>query len=136
MSLYSIIEYFVNLGKLQIILKIMISFFVIFTLFRPMKLKEFFKKVLVLYLITWAFGGASFMFMFLINPQKIIFQKGHFVGTYPIKMALIGGLFGFVLVMAIFKVFKRGIINKSSLCEIEIIYKKKNVKMRALIDSR
>ena len=68
--------------------------------------------------------------------QKIILQKGHFVGTYPIKMALIGGLFGFVLVMAIFKVFKRGIINKSSLCEIEIIYKRKNVKMKALIDSR
>lgn len=28
------------------------------------------------------------MLLFLVNPKEIIYRAGHFLGTYPVKMAV------------------------------------------------
>ncbi|MCI8310249.1 MAG: hypothetical protein HFJ45_08885 [Clostridia bacterium] len=55
-------------------------------------------------------------------------------GTYPIKMALLGGLFGLVLILIVSKVIKDKF--KDLICDLEILYKGKEIKIKALVDSR
>lgn len=77
------------LGINQFLLKLLMSFLIVFVSFGFKSKKGFLKNLGVFYLTTITFGGASFMFLFLVNPKEIIYSMGHFVGLYPVKMALI-----------------------------------------------
>lgn len=56
-------------------------------------------------------------------------------GTYPIKIAFIGGIVGFIIIYLSFKLIKNGITKKNMLCEIDIIFENKIQKIEAMIDS-
>lgn len=56
-------------------------------------------------------------------------------GTYPIKVAILGGFLGFVIIYLSFKLIKNGISKKNMLCNIEILFEEKSKKMEAMIDS-
>ena len=71
--------------------------------------------------------------MFSVNPKEILYNAGHFLGIYPVKMAIGGGVLGFVLIVWVQKILRKK-FNKT--CDIEIGYKDKEVKIKALIDSR
>ena len=86
-SICTVISFIFNIN--EFILKILMSFLIIFICFGFKNKKYFFKNLAVFYLTTITFGGASFMFLFLVNPKKIIYNAGHFLGLYPVKMALI-----------------------------------------------
>lgn len=120
------------LGLDNIILKIIMSFLIIFISFGFNSKKGFLKNIGVFYLTSITFGGAAFMFMFSVNPKEIIFNSGAFIGLYPIKMALIGGIFGFFLIVIVGKSLKKKFLK---FCNIEIAYNGKTVKTKALVDS-
>ena len=73
----------------QMFLKPFISIIVLLIAFGWIKLKKFIKNLGVFYLTTITFGGASFMFLFLIKPEKIVYQTGHFLGYYPVQMSIL-----------------------------------------------
>ena len=64
-------------------------------------------------------GGCAFALLYFIKPENIIMKNGVYIGTYPIKIALLGGIVGFVVTYIAFKIIKNmsGIsIYVSSLC--------------------
>ncbi len=56
-------------------------------------------------------------------------------GTYPIKIAILGGLLGFIIIYLSFKLIKNGITKRNMLCEIEVIFENKTKRIQAMIDS-
>ena len=71
------------------LLKGILSILIILMAFGWKNRKHFMKHLSVLYLTTFTFGGASFCFLFLIDTKKIIYQAGHFLGYYPVKMSIL-----------------------------------------------
>ncbi len=71
------------------ILKIIISILMILITFGFNNKKNFIKTLGVFYLTAITFGGSAFMFLFTLNPKEIIYNCGHFLGLYPVKMAII-----------------------------------------------
>ena len=86
-SIYTIVSFIFRVNNF--ILKIIISFLIVFICFGFKNKKSFLKNLGVFYLTSITFGGSSFLFMFLVNPNKIHFNSGYFSGTYPIEMAII-----------------------------------------------
>ena len=130
-SLLTIFSTLTNINRF--IFKILISFVIVFIVFGFKTKKKFVKILSVFYLTTITFGGASFLLMFSVNPKEILYNAGHFLGIYPVKMAIGGGVLGFVLIVWVQKILRKK-FNKT--CDIEIGYKDKEVKIKALIDSR
>lgn len=135
-SLYSVINYMANIDFISnFTIKIIISFAMIFFSFPNKKMKKILKNLMYFYLVSFTFGGISFMLLFLVNPENIKIVDNHFKGTYPIKIAIMGGILGFVIINIISKMIKNRINQKSMICEIEIFYKGKNKKIKTMIDT-
>ena len=136
-SIYSIFSYVFIVNKLfDIFLKFIVSSCMIFIVFKEKKLKNFFRDLGVFYLTSLVFGGSSFMLLFWVKPESIIFNSGHFEGLYPVKMAIFGGIFAFVLIFIVCILVKRKIIGGAIICDLEIFLNSKSVKIKALLDSR
>ena len=133
-SLYAILNYIIDLNILaNFLLKLFISIFMILLSFDNKKIKIFFKNLIMFYLTSFTFGGAAFMLLFFVNPESIIYEEGHFVGTYPIKIAIYGCILGFIIIFIVAKVIKSRISN--TLCDLEIVFEGKTLKLKTLIDS-
>lgn len=132
-SIFSILEYFL---QISFIFKILISGFMIYISYNTNKINIFFKKLIMFYLTSLTFGGASYMLLFFINPQKLKIENGHFIGTYPIKVAILGGVLGFTIIAIVSKIIKERMSIKNMLYELEIFYKGKQVRIMTLVDSR
>lgn len=57
------------------------------------------------------------------------------MGTYPLKLILIGGLIGFFTIIISFKSIKNKLSKKDMLCNISIIFEKGKVDINAIIDT-
>lgn len=135
-SLYSIVNYVLSLELVEnILFKLLLSIFMIQIAFTNLKLKQFFKVIIMFYLTSLTFGGASFMLLFLISPENVIYENGHFIGTYPIKVALVGGIIGFIVIFIVSELQKNRLSSADLLCELEIFYNGKNKKIKTLIDT-
>ena len=133
-SLYAILNYIINLNLFtNFLLKLFISIFMILLSFENKKMKIFFKNLIMFYLTSFTFGGAAFMLLFFISPESVIYENGHFIGTYPIKIAIYGCLLGFIIIFIVAKVIKSRFLN--TLCDLEIFYDEKSIKLKTLIDS-
>ncbi len=117
------------------IFKIIMSIIMIYIAFNPKNIKTLLKQLLLFYLVSFAFGGCAFCLLYFIKPQDILVRNGYLTGTYPIKIALLGGIVGFVIVNVAFKLVKGKISKKDMFCDIEIFFKEKSVQIRALIDT-
>lgn len=135
-GLYSILNYIIPLSLFEnIVFKLILSFVMIKIAFYSLNLKRFFKTIIMFYLTSFTFGGASFMLLFLVSPENIIYENGHFIGTYPIKVAIIGGTLGFLIIFIVSKIIKNRLESSNLLCELEIFYNGKNNKIKTLIDT-
>lgn len=135
-GLYAILNYIIVISLLEnILFKISISIIMIEIAFECSNVKKLFKNIVMFYLTSLTFGGASFMLLFLISPEDIIYENGYFIGTYPIKIAIIGGVLGFIIICFVSQLIKYKINSSNILCELEIFYRGKNRKIKTLIDT-
>ena len=135
-SSYAILNYIIKLTTFQnLCLKVFISSFMILVAFENKKLKTFLKNLTMFYLTSLTFGGAAFMLLFFISPENIIYENGHFVGTYPLKIAIYGGILGFIIIAIVSKIIKNRLSASNMLCEMDIVYNGKIAKLKTLIDS-
>lgn len=107
----------------------------VYIAFKPKNMKLLLKELILFYLVSFAFGGCAFCLLYFIKPQDILMRNGYLTGTYPIKIALLGGIVGFVIVNIAFKVVKGKISKKDMFCDIEIFFKEKSVQIKAMIDT-
>lgn len=132
-SLYSIIIYVWNIDIwiIRFIIKVGISVQMMWIAFGR---KCLIRNLVFFYLISLFFGGSAFLLLFSINPEKIDLKENIFVGVYPVQILIIGAIlsFLFIVIISIFLRIKR---NRIEFYELDIFYKGKFVKVKALLDS-
>lgn len=117
------------------IMKIILSITMVYIAFYPKKLKLLLKQLILFYLVSFAFGGCAFCLLYFIKPEDILMRNGYLTGTYPIKIALLGGIVGFIIVNIAFKLVKVRLSKKDMFCEIEIYFNQRSVAIKAMIDT-
>lgn len=135
-GIYSIIS-FMNILEIysNIVMKIILSIVMIYIAYQPKNIINLFKQLVIFYLTSFAFGGCAFFLLYFVRPQDILMKNGVLIGTYPIKIALLGGIVGFVILNIAFKVVKGRISKKDIFCEVEIYFKENISNIRAMIDT-
>lgn len=95
-SIYAVLVY-ISTVKIysNIFLKIILSISMIYIAFKAKNIKMFCKQIMIFYLTSFTFGGVAFALLYFISPQNILIEKGVLIGTYTIKMVLIGGILRF-----------------------------------------
>ena len=133
---YAIIYYILNLKIYSsFIIKIILSIIIIYVSFNPKNLKTLFKQVILFYLISFVFAGATIGIIYMVNFQNITIQNGVLVGNYTIKTILIGIIIAYFLVMIGQKIIKTKFSKKDMICDIEVDFEDKKIKTKALIDT-
>ena len=135
-SIYAIITY---ISKLiiysNILLKITLSIVMVYIAFHPTKIRIFLKELMIFYLTSFTFGGVTFALLYFVKPQNISFENGVLIGASPIKIILIGGIIGFIIITISFKNIKGKITKKDIICELSILLDDKKVNAKAIIDT-
>lgn len=135
-SIYAVMSYITNFEWYSsLIVKILLSIAMVYLAFNSPNLKTMFKEIIIFYLTSFLFGGCAFSLLYFVHPEKILFKDGKLVGTYPIKIAFLGAIVGFILINLAFKIVKRKFAKKDMFCNIEINYQKKMCNVKAMIDT-
>lgn len=116
-------------------MKIILSILMVYLAFRSKGIKNLGKQLVIFYLTSFAFGGCAFALLYFIRPQDILMRNGVYVGTYPIKIALLGGIIGFIITYIAFKIVKTKLHKKDMIYEIEIKIEDKKIKLKAMLDT-
>ena len=127
-ALYAIIQY---LSILKIystfILKIILSIIIVYIAFNPQNIKNMLKQILLFYLASFVFGGAAFFLIYIVKPKNIIMKNGVYVGTYPFKIAFLGAVLGFMVIILSFKIIKTKLSKKTLFCNVKIYLNSKQI---------
>ena len=135
-SAYAVIYYILPSSNLSnIIIKILLSIAMVNLGVNPKNFKILLRYLVVFYLTSFAFGGCAFFLLYFIRPQDILIRNGVLVGTYPIKIALLGGILGFIIINVAFSIVKGKINKKDLFCEIEVYLFNKSIKVISIIDT-
>lgn len=135
-ALYAIIIYVSNIAIYSnIILKILLSFVIVYISFKPANLKSFLKHVVIFYLTSFTFGGVAFALLYFVRPEDILYQNGVLIGTYPIKMILAGGILGFIIITIAFKNIKSKLSKQDMFCDVNLKLEEKTLSFKAIIDT-
>ena len=135
-AVYAIIIYTSHIEIYSnIFLKIMLSLVIVYIAFKPQNTKSLLKHLIIFYLTSSTFGGVAFALLYFVRPQDILIQNGVLIGTYPIKMILIGGIVGFVIITISFKNIKGKLKREDIYCNVKLNVEEKTKIITALIDT-
>lgn len=135
-GIYAVITYVTNLPIYSsIILKILLSIFIVYVAYNPQSVKKMWKCLLIFYLTSFLFGGIAFSLIYIVKPQNIIMNNGKLLGTYTFKMVIIGTVIGFFIILTSFKIVKNKITKEDMFCELEIKLNGNIITTKAMIDS-
>ena len=101
-------------------MKILLSVIIVYLAYHSKGIKQLGKQLVIFYLISFAFGGCAFALLYFIRPQDVLIQNGVYVGTYPIKIALLGGVVGFIITYIAFRVVKTKMKKKDMIEGIDL----------------
>lgn len=124
-----------NYIYMNLISKVILSIAMVYIAFTPKSIKSMFKYVVIFYLTSFVFGGCAFFLLYYIRPQEILYKNGLLSGTYPIKIAFLGAIVGFVIISIAFKVIKNRLSKNDMFCDVEVIYKNNITSFKAMIDT-
>ena len=118
-AIYSIIYY---IFKLKIyssfIIKIILSIIIIYISFNSKNLKQLSKQVLLFYLVSFVFGGATIAIIYMVNSHEITIQNGVLVGNYTIRTILIGIVIAYITIIIASKIIRTKISQKDLICDV------------------
>lgn len=117
------------------LIKIVLSVAMVYLAYNAKNVKLLMKQIVIFYLTSFVFGGCAFALLYYVKPQEILMKNGMYIGTYPLKIALLGGIVGFTITVIAFKVVKYRMTKKDIFCCIDIYLKEKHVKVKAIIDT-
>lgn len=135
-AIYAILAY-ANIIPMytSIITKIILSVCMVYVAYNPKHIKGLIKELIVFYLVSFALGGCAFALLYIVRPQDIFMKNGVYIGTYPLKIALLGGITGFIITYVAFKVVKSR-INKNEIVYKAIIkFDDKELEIKVLLDT-
>lgn len=133
---YAIIIYAVDIEIYNNqITKIFVSICMVYIAFNSGNIKIMLKQLIIFYLTSFCFGGAAYYLLYNLSPNLIKNINGAYVGTYPIKIAVLGGILGFFVINISFKIIKRKLTKKDMLYNIEIFYKENKCSIKVILDT-
>ena len=92
-SAYAVFVYLQNvMFYSNLIAKIILSIVIVYIAFIPRNFKMLFKELVMFYLISFLFGGCAIALLYFVKPENILMRNGVYVGEYPLKIALLGGI--------------------------------------------
>ena len=135
-AIYAILVYIIDL-KIYInpIVKVLISVCMIYISFDFTNVKILLKQLLIFYLTSFCFGGAAYYLLHNINSNMIQSVNGVLIGTYPIKIAILGGILGFFIINISFKIIKNKLTKKDMIYEVGIFYNEKSSNIKVILDT-
>ena len=116
-------------------MKIVLSVVIVYVAFKVKSFKKLVKNLIIFYLVSFVFGGCVFALMYFLQPQMAQIRNGVFVGAYPIKIALIGGLVAFVVLQVSFRIVKTKFSKKDMIFDVQVVINERTVKVKALLDT-
>lgn len=119
----------------SMLVKVVLSICMVYIAFIPKGIKAIAKYLIMFYLVSFVFGGCAFALLYFVKPEDIFMINGVYIGTYPVKIALLGGIVGFVVVHIAFKVVKNRIGKKTILYDVEIKVDDKVTQIKAMLDT-
>ncbi len=119
----------------NILMKIVLSIVMVYIAYNPRNVKLLAKQMIIFYLISFVFGGCAFALLYFIKPQDILMKDGVLIGTYPLKIALLGGIVGFTITVIAFKSVKYRLRKNDMFCEISIFFGEKSTTAKAMLDT-
>lgn len=135
-AIYTLIAYISTFEiYANMLLKIILSIMIVHIAFNASNIKQMGKDLLIFYLVSFVFGGAAFAFIYIIKPQEILMKNGLFLGTYPLKIVILGAIFAFVIVVTAFKIVKSKFLAKDIFCKVKIKLNEKEIETNAMIDT-
>ncbi len=135
-AIYSIIYYLINLKIYSsVILKILLSVIIIYISFNSSNFKNLIKQIILFYLVSFVFGGASIAIIYMVNSQNITIENGVLIGNYTIKTVLVGIAVAYFTILVGSKFVKNKMTKKDFLCDVEISLNGKKVRTKAMIDT-
>ena len=135
-AVYSIMLYMQILPIYSsIFMKIILSVVMVYISYAPKSVKIAIKQLIIFYLISFAFGGCAFALLYFVKPQDIFIKNGVYIGTYPLKIALLGGIVGFVITYIAFKIIKNKGTKEEMIYKLKIKINDKTVEVNALLDT-
>lgn len=135
-AVYSIVLYMQILPIYSsIFMKIILSVAMVYISYAPKTVKIAIKQLIIFYLISFAFGGCAFALLYFVKPQDIFIKNGVYIGTYPLKIALLGGIVGFIITYIAFKIIKNKATKEEMIYKLKIKINDKTVEVNALLDT-
>ena len=119
----------------SIIIKILVSIIIVYISTNAKSFKGLIKATLVFYLVSFTFGGIALALLYFVKPENILMKNGVYIGTYPIKIVLLGGILGYILISIVYSIIKSKYIKKKKICQIIVPIEKNENSVNALIDS-
>lgn len=117
------------------ITKIILTVCMVYIAFNSKSFKILMKQLIIFYLTSFCFGGAAYYLLYCVNPNLIKTINGVFVGTYPIKIAILGAILGFFIINVSFKIIKSKLSKSDIIYNIDIFYKNKKSNIKAILDT-
>lgn len=119
----------------NIFIKVILSICMVYIAYNPKNVKAIIKELVVFYLVSFALGGCAFALLYIVRPQDIFMRNGVYIGTYPIKIALLGGIVGFIITYIAFKVVKTRLTKGELIYDMVIKVNNKEVKTKVMLDT-
>lgn len=119
----------------NIVVKIILSLCMVYIAFNPKNIKAIIKELALFYLVSFALGGCAFALLYIVRPQDIFMKDGVYIGTYPIKIALLGGIVGFIITYVAFKVVKTRMNKNELIYEIVLKINEKELTTKVMLDT-
>lgn len=135
-GIYAILSY-LNIIPIysSFFMKILLSIIMIYIAFNPNNVKKMLKSICLFYLTSFVMGGCALALLYVVNPASIEFKNGVLVGTYPMKITIISGIIGFIIIQIAFRINKRQLKKKDMFATLEICINKRKAIVKAYIDS-
>lgn len=135
-SIYAILAYMQVLEIYStMIMKIILSICMVYIAFVPKNIRAALKELLIFYLVSFVFGGCALALLYFLKPEDIFMINGMYIGSYPLKVVLLGGIVGFVIMYIGFKVVKGRMNKKKLVYQVEIEIDGKKVELKAMLDT-
>ena len=135
-GIYAVVAYLEILPIYSsLVMKIILSILMVYLAFQSKSIKQLGKQLVIFYLTSFVFGGCAFALLYFIKPQDILMRNGVYVGTYPIKIALLGGIVGFIITYIAFRIVKTKLRKKDILYNIEITLQERKLAIKAMLDT-
>lgn len=135
-AIYSIALYITNFKiYMSTISKIILSIIMIYVAFKPSKIKNAFKQVIIFYLTSFIFGGVALNLIYYLRPENISIKNGMFTGEYVLKVIILGAIVALLIVKISIKIIKNKLTPKDMYCKIKIKMNENIIETMAMIDT-